>query len=61
MILDVWFQADEDQWHFDVSTEIYGEIANGFAMTMDCAKAKAMEASAIEYPALPEAELMRGF
>lgn len=48
--LDVWFQADEGQWCFDVSTEIYGEIVNGFAMTMDGAKAKALEASAVEYP-----------
>ena len=43
-ILDVWHQADDEEWQFDVSTEIYGEIANGSAMTIEGAKAKALEA-----------------
>ncbi|MGE4278182.1 MAG: hypothetical protein AB7G62_01260 [Magnetospirillum sp.] len=49
--LDVWCQ-DGDEWGFDVSTEIYGEIASGTALTLDGAKAKAMEAAAVEYPAV---------
>lgn len=40
--LDVWRQAGQDEWGFDVSTEIYGEIADGESSSLEGAKAKAL-------------------
>lgn len=51
-ILDVWRQGGDEDWSFDISTEVYGEIATGTAMTLEGAKTKALEAAAIEYPAV---------
>ena len=48
--LSVWYQNDDDNWEFDVSTEVYGEIASGNAITLDSAKSKSVEAVVHEYP-----------